>query len=233
MKVATKPKAARLSAPRRPTRSSRASSRSTHASASRSSGKRTRQTGTALAPLRYATAHGRAEQKQPASDPRHEAAVKSFEVAVRNFQKRNYQKSRELFEELANSAPPDVADRARTHLQFCLQRLGLSGISPRTAGEYHVLGVAELNARRLDAAVEHLHKARKLEPRREDIRYVLAAAHALKGESELAIEHLKTAIELRPQNRYQARTDRDFERLARDPRFQSLVFPVFADRLQR
>jgi tetratricopeptide (TPR) repeat protein len=84
--------------------------------------------------------------------------------------------------------------------------------------------VAELNARNLDLALEHLNKADKLAPNREDIRYALAAAHALQGNTDAALEHLKAAVALRPGNRFQARYDGDFRSLAADPRFRSLVY---------
>jgi tetratricopeptide (TPR) repeat protein len=83
--------------------------------------------------------------------------------------------------------------------------------------------VAELNSRNLGMAVEHLGKACKLSPKSEDIRYALAAAYALEGNLDAALEHLRAAIELRPENRFQARQDKDFRSLMADPRFRSLV----------
>ncbi len=150
-------------------------------------------------------------------------AVKSFESAARYFQKQNYEKAKQILEKLVSTAPPEVADRARVHLRLCCQRLGQTAAAPKTAGEYHVLGVTELNARNLDLAVEHLTKAYKLQPKQEEIRYALAAAHALQGNADAALEHLKAAIELRPQNRFQVRQDEDFQSLTADPRFKSLV----------
>ncbi len=164
--------------------------------------------------------------KKQAGDAQHLAAVKNFEAGARYFQKQNYEKAKEIFEKLAAaSAPPEVADRARLHLRLCQQRLGRSVPALKTAGDYYVLGVAELNARNLDVALEHLNKADKLEPNREHIRYALAAAHALQRNSDVALEHLKAAIALRPEDRFQARRDEDFESLAADPRFKSLVHP--------
>jgi len=156
-------------------------------------------------------------------DEKHAAAVRNFEVGLHFEQRQNYRKARQVFEKLVNTAPADVADRARVHLRACAERLGATGPAPKTAGDYHVLGVAELNVRELDLAVEHLSKARKLDPKREEILYALAAAHALKGNREEALEHLQAAISLRPQNRFQARHDADFQPLAGDPRFLSLI----------
>jgi tetratricopeptide (TPR) repeat protein len=150
-------------------------------------------------------------------------AVKDFAAATRHFHRQNYEKAREILERLADSAPAVVADRARVHLRLCLQRLERRTPTPKTAADFHILGVSELNARQLDLAVEHLSRACKLEPKREEIRYALAAAHALQGNADAALEHLRVAIELRPQNRYQARHDPDFESLGSDARFRSLV----------
>jgi tetratricopeptide (TPR) repeat protein len=156
-------------------------------------------------------------------DERHVAAVQSFEAGLQLEQRQNYRKARDVFEKLVAAGPADVADRARVHLRACSERMGTRGPAPRTAGDYHVLGVAELNVGALDRAVEHLSKARKLEPKREEIRYALAAAHALRGDRDAALEHLEAAISLRPQNRFQARHDADFQPLSADPRFLSLV----------
>src|SRR5215469_5129037 len=158
-------------------------------------------------------------------DERHAAAVRNFEAGLHLEQRQNFRKAREIFEKLVATAPADIADRARVHVKACAERAGRVVKPPKTAGEYHVLGVAELNLRELDRAVEHLSKAQKLEPGREEVSYALAAAYSLQGNSEAALEQLKTAIALRPQNRFQARHDADFETLASDPRFLSLVVP--------
>lgn len=157
------------------------------------------------------------------------AAVRNFAAGLQLEQRQNYRKARDIFEKLVAGGPADVADRARIHLRACVVRMGTKTPAPRTAGDYHVLGVAELNVRELDRAVEHLRKAQKLEPKREEIRYALAAALALRGDREAALEHLEASIALRPQNRFQARRDADFQPLAGDPRFLSLVRPAGGD----
>ncbi len=149
--------------------------------------------------------------------------MNNFGVAVRFFQKQNYNKAHEVFRKLTESSIREVADRARVHLRLCEQRLGGRAPALKSADDYYHLGVAELNARRLEEAIEHLKKADKAAPNREDVRYALAAAHALRGNSQSALEHLKAAIALRPENRFQARHDDDFRSLADDPQFRQLV----------
>jgi predicted Zn-dependent protease len=162
------------------------------------------------------------KQEMPV-DEKHVAAVHNFELGLQQEQRQNYRKAREIFEKLAATAPADVADRSRVHLKACTERLGSAGPMPKTSADYHVLGVAELNVGNLDRAVEHLNKAQKLSPEREEIRYALAAAYSLKGDRDTALEHLKASILLRPQNRFQARHDPDFQAIAADDRFHALL----------
>jgi tetratricopeptide (TPR) repeat protein len=161
--------------------------------------------------------------KRHRTDPQYVAAIKSFEAGVRHFNRQRFEKARQIFEKLSSSSYPEVADRARLHLRLCEQRKSRSAPSPKTAQDYYVLGVAELNARQLESAVEHLNRAERLQPNREHIRYALAAAHALQGNTEFALEHLKVAIALRPENSFQARHDEDFTALVPDHRFRTLV----------
>jgi tetratricopeptide (TPR) repeat protein len=88
------------------------------------------------------------------------------------------------------------------------------------------MGIACLNARRLELAVEHLSKADKLRPNQDHVRYALAASHALLGTIDEALAHLEVALALRPENRIYARRDEDFLGLADDPRFRQLVNPA-------
>lgn len=153
------------------------------------------------------------------------SAVKQFEAAVRYFHKERYERAKEILANLVATAPPEVADRARIHLRICEHRLGSVARAPKTAADHYLLGVADLNAGRLQAAVEHLTKAYRLLPRGEEVCYALAAAHARQGAADAALEYLKAAIDRRPQNRSQARQDADFGSLARDARFRQLVSP--------
>jgi tetratricopeptide (TPR) repeat protein len=153
------------------------------------------------------------------------AAVKEFETAVIMFQKQNYERAREIFEKLHARGPVEVASRAASYLKMCEKRLAASTPTLRSARDFYDLGIAQLNARQLDAALENLQRADKAAPNQEHIRYALAAACALQGNADAAIEHLAAAIQLRPANRSQAAQDEDFRSLADDPRFQKLIRP--------
>lgn len=151
------------------------------------------------------------------------AAVKEFESGMLMFQKQNFERAREIFEKLVAKGPVEVGSRAGTYLKICEQKLGASAPATRSAREYYDLGIAQLNARELDAAIESLTRADKMAPRQEYIRYALAAVCALHGNADAALGHLMAAIQLRPANRSLAAQDEDFQWLTSDSRFPKLI----------
>jgi hypothetical protein len=66
--------------------------------------------------------------------------------------------------------------------------------------------------------------ALKLAPKADHI-YALAAANALRGDREQALNYLKQSIHCRPENRFMASRDIDFENLLEDADFKQLVTP--------
>jgi len=163
---------------------------------------------------------------RPQARVTYQTAIRNFETGVRAFQKQNYDKAAEVFEKLINIDARDVAERAQVHLRLCRQRTGRLAPAPKSADEYYALGVACLNVRKIEQAIEHLDKADKLEPHQDHIQYALAASHALGGNMDVAFTHLEAAFALRPENRIHARRDEDFLGLAADPRFRRLIYPT-------
>ncbi|HXH50989.1 MAG TPA: hypothetical protein VNM47_16725 [Terriglobia bacterium] len=151
-----------------------------------------------------------------------EAALKNFGAAVRYFQRKDYGRAAELFEKVAAGPVREMADRARVHLSFC-ERQRHHERRPKTAEGCYARGVAALNSRDFDEALEFLNKSNKMIPNQEYVHYALAAVYGLQGDQDNAYNHLEAAIRLRPQNRVQARHDEDFQTLADDPRFVRLL----------
>ena len=71
----------------------------------------------------------------------------------------------------------------------------------------------------------HLEPVFRDEPSNDQALYLLAVAHADRGNAELAIRYLEQAIEANPENRALARADADLEPLRREAGFGSLVDP--------
>jgi tetratricopeptide (TPR) repeat protein len=160
---------------------------------------------------------------QNVQDLEREVALKNFGIAIRHFRKRDYQRASELFEKVATGPVREMADRARVHLSFCERQRRQEKQHPKTAEGCYASGVAALNSRDFDQALEYLTKSDKLVPGQEYVHYALAAAYGLQGDPDNALSHLEEAIRLRPQNRVQARHDEDFQTLSADPRFSRLL----------
>ena len=152
----------------------------------------------------------------------YETALKNFETALRHFRKHNYQRAAEFFEKVVASSVLEVAERARVRLRVCEQKTRQQA-PPRTAEEFYLRGVAALNSREIEPAVQYLNKSDKLAPNQNHVHYALAVAYGLQGNPDASLIHLQKAIELWPKNRVQARLDDDFQVLAGDPRFIQLV----------
>ena len=197
-----------------------------------SSGRRTVASGSALSRGKSRRSALRAKAKpaphpapKPVEQPRdveREDALKNFGTAIRFFHRGNYDKAAALFEKVAASPVREMADRARVHLRFC-DRKRHHEKRPRTAEGCHARGVAALNSRDFDQALDYLNKSDKMAPNQEHVHYALAAAYGLQGDPDNAFNHLEASIRLRPQNRVQARHDEDFRVLADDPRFSRLL----------
>ena len=85
------------------------------------------------------------------------------------------------------------------------------------------MGIADLNRRELEAATLHLQHALKLAPKGDHILYAMAAVNALKGNRDEALTFLKQSIHHRPENRFMAARDSDFDNLVEDADFKHLL----------
>ncbi|MCL5670398.1 MAG: tetratricopeptide repeat protein [Acidobacteria bacterium] len=152
----------------------------------------------------------------------YDAALKNFEIALGYFRKRNYEKASTFFEKVLASPVREVAERASMHLRICEQKTRQQA-PPKTAEDSYLRGIAALNSRELEHAIQYLSKSDKMVPNQEHVHYALAAAYGLQGDWDASLIYLQKAIELQPKNRVQARLDDDFKVLAGDPRFERLV----------
>jgi tetratricopeptide (TPR) repeat protein len=140
----------------------------------------------------------------------------------------DFAKAIKFFEALIAEHPEEteIQERAKVLMQACEKKIHARARAVlRSSDDHYNVGVADLNRRELDSALEHLQHALKLTPKGDHILYALAVASALKGERDRALEFLKQAIALRPENRFLAMRDSDFSALQEDPDFKQLVIP--------
>jgi tetratricopeptide (TPR) repeat protein len=180
--------------------------------------------------------HGRSVGKSTSRDdkprqtkvnPVRTASVKQYEAAVKLLYSHEYERAKVAFEKVIVAFVDDkeVVERSRIHLRLCEQKIARKPAAPRTLDEHYDLAIALMNEGKYEESIEHLNKALKSNPKCDYVIYALAITHCRTGNFDGALASLQTAIGLRPENRFMAQRDSDFEVLKQDSRFVSLVFP--------
>ena len=165
-------------------------------------------------------------KKTMAEDPRYTAALKSYEDGLRAMQEHKYDKAKPHFQKIVAGSVKELVDRATVHLNTCNQHLERSAATQfKTAEEHFDYAVSLMNVGDYVTAREHLEKLLKQNAKAEYVVYGLAALDCLTGHVEDSLRRLDEALRLKPQLRFQARNDSDFQNLAEDPRFTELLYP--------
>lgn len=167
------------------------------------------------------------QPRQPRVNLVRSASIKQYEAAVRLLYAHEYEKAKVAFEKLIGAFADDkeVIERSRIHLRLCEQKIARRPAPPRTLDEHYNLAIALMNEGKYEESIEHLNKALKSNPKCDYVIYAMAITHCRTGNFDRALASLQTAIGLKPENRFLAQRDSDFEILKQDSRFVSLVFP--------
>jgi tetratricopeptide (TPR) repeat protein len=139
----------------------------------------------------------------------------------------DFERAAAIFEKIIGAFPEDkeIQERVKTHLRLCEQKKTRKPSAPKTLEEHYDVGIALMNQGRYEESREHFLKALKLNPRCDFVIYAMAAMTCRLGDFDGALTFLKTAVQLRPDNRFLAQHDSDFESLMQDARFIAIVSP--------
>src|SRR5215470_1840798 len=158
-----------------------------------------------------------------------ESAIHAYEAGIKLMHAEEFEKAIRCFEDLITEHPKEqeIQERAKILISASEKKIQEKGRAVlRSAEDYYNVGIAELNRRELEAALQHLQHALKLMPSGDHILYALATANALQGNREQALQFLKQSISHRGENRFLAIRDSDFESLQDDSEFRRLVTPA-------
>lgn len=158
-------------------------------------------------------------------DPRFQQAVDNYEAGVKALQEHKFERAKALLDKVVHGPSPELADRARVHLNTCEQQLARTSTSFKTPEEHYDYAVSLMNTGDFEGARSHLEKILKGNPKADYALYGMAVLECLGGRVEESLRRLSEAIRMNPGNRFQARNDSDFENLADDPRFTELLYP--------
>jgi tetratricopeptide (TPR) repeat protein len=124
----------------------------------------------------------------------------------------------------------ELHERVRLYLNICERHVAPREAVPQTVDERLYASTLAINGGKYDEAISHLRLVRDEDPDNDHALYMLAVAHAQRGEHAEAIAHLERSIALNPENRALARRDPDLEPLREDDAFRTALDQGRGDR---
>lgn len=177
---------------------------------------------------------------QPASQaPQRRAtyveAVALYERGLEALQRHDFAGASGLFESVLRLYPEEreLHERVRLYLNICQRQATPKEAAPQTQEERLYAATLAINGGRYDQALANLRLVRDEDPDNDHALYMLAVAHAQRGEPAEAIAHLERAIALNPENRALAKRDADLEPLRGDEAFRTALDAPAAPRAER
>ncbi len=152
-------------------------------------------------------------------------AVSVYERGVEALQRHDYAAAENLLSSVLRQYPEEkeLHERVRLYLNICQRQATVSEASPQSVDERLYAATLAINGGNYDQALLHLRLVRDEDPDNDHALYMLAVAHAQRGEHAEAVAHLERAIALNPENRALARTDVDLQPLHDDDSFRAAI----------
>jgi outer membrane protein assembly factor BamD (BamD/ComL family) len=184
--------------------------------------------GETTAPPRPAAPGSTASTTSDASPKRREThigAVALYEQGLEALQRHAYPEATRLLESVLRQYPEEreLHERVRLYLNICQRQATQREAAPQTIDERLYAATLAINGGQYDKAIAHLRLVRDEDPDNDHAIYMLAVAHAQRGEHAEAVAHLERAIALNPENRALARNDPDLEPLRGDDAFRAAL----------
>jgi tetratricopeptide (TPR) repeat protein len=149
-------------------------------------------------------------------------AVALYERGLERLQRHDYQGAADLFESVLRQYPEEkeLHERVKLYLNICQRQATPRDPAPQTIDERLYASTLAINGGRYEEAISHLRLVRDEDPDNDHALYMLAVAHAQRGEHAEAVAHLERAIAINPENRALARHDLDLDPLRDDEAFR-------------
>jgi tetratricopeptide (TPR) repeat protein len=152
-------------------------------------------------------------------------AVAIYERGLEALQRHAYAEAASLLESVLRQYPEEkeLHERVRLYLNICQRQATQREAAPQSIDERLYAATLAINGGQYDQAIAHLRLVRDEDPDNDHALYMLAVAHAQRGEHAEAVAHLERAIALNHENRALARTDPDLEPLREDDAFRAAL----------
>jgi outer membrane protein assembly factor BamD (BamD/ComL family) len=148
-----------------------------------------------------------------------------YERGLEALQRHDYDEAENRFSSVLRQYPEEkeLHERVRLYLNICQRQMAAYKAAPQTVDERLYAATLAINGGSYDQALQHLRLVRDEDPNNDHALYMLAVAHAQRGEHAEAIAHLERAISFNPENRALARTDPDLQPLHDDESFRAVL----------
>ncbi len=172
---------------------------------------------------------GSAASPVPSADPSRRStyieAVALYEKGLEALQRHDYDLALERLQSVLTRFPDEkeLHERVRLYLNVCERHATPRVAAPRTVQERLYASTLAINGGHYDEAISHLRLVRDEDPDNDYALYMLAVAHAQRGDHAEAVAHLERSIALNAENRAQARHDPDLDPLRDDEAFRSAL----------
>jgi tetratricopeptide (TPR) repeat protein len=168
------------------------------------------------------------ERREPPHQERSTAyfeAVALYEKGIEALQRHEYDRAVSVLQAVLRQYPDEkeLHERVRLYLSICARQAAPRETAPHTVDERLYAATLAINGGKYDEAISHLRLVRDEDADNDHALYMLAVAHAQRGEHAEAIAHLERAIALNPENRGLARRDPDLEPVRDNEAFRSAL----------
>ncbi len=164
-------------------------------------------------------------REQRSKKDEYQKALTAFSLAVKDFQKGDFDKAAAAFKDFIEKFPADkeIVDRARAYLAISQKRPKKEAVTLKGFDDYYHLAVAKINQKDGAGALKALDKALEFKEREALVYYLQADANCLMGRTDEGLELLKKAVQKDKNFAILAQNEPDFESLWEDKKFKLIT----------
>lgn len=163
-------------------------------------------------------------EQKPKKDE-YQKALAAFGLAVKEFQKGEFDKATASFKDFIGTFPADreIVDRAKAYLAIAQKRPKKEGVSLKGFDDHYRYAAVRINQKDYPGAIKLLEKALEFKEKEGLIFYLMADANILMGQADAALEFLKKAVQKDKNLSILAQNEPDFESLWEDKKFKLIT----------
>jgi tetratricopeptide (TPR) repeat protein len=164
-------------------------------------------------------------REQRSKKDEYQKALTAFGLAVKEFQKGEFEKAAASFKDFIEKFPADreVVDRAKAYLAIAQKKPKKDSVSLKGFEDHYRTAAARINQKDYADAVKLLEKALEYKEKEGLVNYLLADVRSLMGQPDEALEMLKKAVQKDKNFAVLAQNEPDFEALWEDKKFKLIT----------